>query len=203
MLDKIQDAIDDIRTGKIVIVVDNEDRENEGDMICASECITPDIVNFMAKEARGLMCVALTKERCEELNLSLMVEENTSFQQTAFTASVDLKGYGCTTGISSADRARTIKALVDPAIKPHEFAVPGHIFPLRAKGNGVLEREGHTEAAIDLARLAGLAPSSVLIEVLSTDGSMARLPELRKISDKFGMKLISIEDLIDYIKSNN
>lgn len=200
MLDSVQEAIADIKNGKIVIVVDDENRENEGDMICASECITPETVNFMAKHARGLMCVALTEERCKELDLNLMVENNTSYHQTAFTVSVDLIGHGCTTGISASDRAKTIKALIDPAIKRKEFAIPGHIFPLMANANGLIERQGHTEAAIDLARLAGLKPSSVLIEVLSADGSMARLGELRELANQYKLKLISIKDILQYMK---
>lgn len=203
MLNTIQEAIAEIKEGKIVIVVDDEDRENEGDMICASELITPELVNFMAKEARGLMCVALTKYRCEALNLELMVKENSSSHQTAFTISVDLIGHGCSTGISAHDRAKTINALVDPMIKPNEFGVPGHIFPLIGAEGGVKVRPGHTEAAIELARLAGLAPSGVLIEVLNEDGSMARLPDLEKVAGKFGLKLISIKDLIQYLESAN
>ena len=199
MLNSVQEAIEDIKNGKVVIVVDDENRENEGDMICASECITPETVNFLAKHARGLMCVALTEERCKELNLNLMVENNTSHHQTAFTVSVDLIGHGCTTGISAADRSKTIKALIDPTIDPKEFAIPGHIFPLMANPNGLMERPGHTEAAIELARLAGLTPAAVLIEVLSSDGSMARLPELRELADRFNLKLISIKDMLEYM----
>jgi len=197
-LDSVGAAISDIQKGKMIIVVDDEDRENEGDVICASECITPDIITFMAKEARGLICIALTDERCDKLKLPLMVEQNTSIHETAFTISVDLLGFGCTTGISSHDRAKTIKALVDPNIHLNNFGTPGHIFPLRGKNEGVLVRPGHTEAAIDVARLAGLQPSGVLVEVLSHDGSMARLPELRDFADRFDLKLISIKDLIRY-----
>ena len=200
-LDSVQEAIEDIRNGKIVIVVDDETRENEGDMICASECINPELVNFMLKEARGLMCVALTKERCQELNLNLMVKTNTALHQTAFTVSVDLLGFGCTTGVSASDRAKTIQALVDPKMVPINFAVPGHIFPLVANSKGLRERHGHTEAAIDLPRMAGLIPSGVLIEVLSKDGSMARLPELRQIADRFQLKLISIKDILEYMSN--
>lgn len=203
MLNTIQEAIDDIKEGKIVIVVDDEDRENEGDMICASELVTPELVNFMTKEARGLMCVALTKDSCEALNLGLMVKENSSSHQTAFTISVDLKGHGCSTGISAHDRSKTINALVDPMIKPNEFGVPGHIFPLIGAEGGVRVRPGHTEATIELARLAGLAPSGVLIEVLNEDGSMARLSDLEKVAVKFGLKLISIKDLIRYLELAN
>lgn len=199
VLNSVQEAIEDIRNGRIVIVVDDENRENEGDMICASECITPETVNFMLKEARGLMCVALTPERCEELNLGLMVKENTALHQTAFTVSVDLIGFGCTTGVSATDRAKTIKALVNPKMHAQSFAVPGHIFPLIANANGLQGRHGHTEAATDLPRLAGLKPSGVLIEVLSQDGSMARLPELRQLADRFNLKLISIRDLLDHM----
>lgn len=197
-LDRIEDAIQDIRDGKIVLVVDDEDRENEGDMICAAEKITPEMVNFMTKEGRGLMCTPLTEERCEELGLEMMVGTNTAVHSTPFTVSVDLLGHGCTTGISASDRAKTIRALVDPETKPEDLGRPGHIFPLRAVKGGVLRRTGHTEAAVDLARLAGLAPVGVLIEVLNEDGTMARLPQLREIADRFGMKLISIQDLIEY-----
>lgn len=199
VLDSIEEAIDDIRQGKVVIVVDDEDRENEGDMICASACITPELVNFMTREARGLMCVSLPAERCQELGLPLMVDTNTSTHTTAFTVSVDLLGEGCGTGISAHDRARTIQALVNPKTQPHQLGRPGHIFPLVAQSGGVLVRSGHTEAATDLARLAGFAPSGVLIEVLSSDGSMARLPELRQMADRFGFKLISIQELTVYL----
>ena len=195
VVDSIEGAIDDIRRGKVVIVVDDEDRENEGDMICASACITPELVNFMTREARGLMCVSLTAERCQELDLPLMVSTNTATHKTAFTVSVDLLGEGCGTGISVHDRARTIEALVNPKTRPRQLGRPGHIFPLIAQDGGVLRRPGHTEAAMDLARLAGFAPSGVLIEVLNPDGSMARLPELRQMADKFGLKLISIKEL--------
>jgi 3,4-dihydroxy 2-butanone 4-phosphate synthase / GTP cyclohydrolase II len=197
-LDKIDDAIADIREGKIIIVVDDEDRENEGDFICAAEKITPEMVNFMVREGRGLMCAPLTVERCEELGLKMMVGDNTSTHETPFTVSVDLLGHGCTTGISASDRAKTIQSLVNPETKPEELGRPGHIFPLRAMPGGVLRRTGHTEAAIDFAKLAGLAPAGVLIEILNEDGSMARLPELRILADKFDMKLVSIKDLIEY-----
>lgn len=200
MMNTITEAIEDIRKGKIILVVDDEDRENEGDMICASELITPELVNFMSKEAKGLMCVALTKERCQELGLELMVKGNSSPYQTAFTVSVDLMGHGCSTGISAFDRSQTIKALVNPEIRPSEFGIPGHIFPLIGAKGGVRERPGHTEAAIELAQLAGLKPSGVLIEVLNRDGSMARLPDLEKMAVAFDMKLISIADLIAYLE---
>ncbi len=197
-LDRIEDAIADIRAGKIVLVVDDEDRENEGDMICAAEMITPEMVNFMVKEGRGLMCAPLTDERCRELGLDMMVTSNTSVHTTPFTVSVDLLGHGCTTGISASDRAKTIRALVDPATVPEDLGRPGHIFPLRAVDGGVIRRAGHTEAAVDLARLAGLKPVGVLIEVLNEDGTMARLPQLRIMADRYGMKLVSIQDLISY-----
>ncbi|MCA0232564.1 MAG: bifunctional 3,4-dihydroxy-2-butanone-4-phosphate synthase/GTP cyclohydrolase II [Bacteroidetes bacterium] len=197
-LDTIESAIEDIRAGKIIIVVDDEDRENEGDFICAAEMTTPEMVNFMVKEGRGLMCAPLTVERCEELGLKMMVGDNTSTHETPFTVSVDLLGHGCTTGISASDRSKTIQALVDPNIRPEELGRPGHIFPLRAMPGGVLRRTGHTEAAIDFARLAGLQPAGVLIEILNEDGTMARLPQLRELADKFDMKLVSIKDLIEY-----
>jgi 3,4-dihydroxy 2-butanone 4-phosphate synthase/GTP cyclohydrolase II len=202
MLDKIEDAIAEIKKGKMIIVVDDEDRENEGDMICAAESITPEIVNFMTKEARGLICVSLTQARCEELGLEMMVGNNTSTHTTPFTVSVDLLGYGCTTGISAQDRAKTILALVDPKTKPDELGRPGHIFPLKAVNGGVLRRTGHTEAALDFAKLAGFKPAGVLVEVLKDDGSMARLPDLRKVADKHNMKLVSIKDLIAYRLAN-
>jgi 3,4-dihydroxy 2-butanone 4-phosphate synthase/GTP cyclohydrolase II len=197
-LDRIEDAIEDIKAGKLIIVVDDEDRENEGDMICASELITPEIINFMTKEARGLICTSLTEKRCDELRLNMMVGQNTSNHETAFTVSVDLLGNGCTTGISAADRAKTIQALVDSETRPEDLGRPGHIFPLKARTEGVLRRPGHTEAAMDFAILAGLQPSGTMVEVLSDDGTMARLPELRQIADRFGMKLVSIKDLIAY-----
>ncbi|SOD91781.1 3,4-dihydroxy-2-butanone 4-phosphate synthase [Spirosoma fluviale] len=197
-LDRIEDAIADIKAGKIVLVVDDEDRENEGDMICAAEMITPEMVNFMVREARGLMCAPLTQERCDELGLDMMVTSNTSVHTTPFTVSVDLLGNGCTTGISASDRSKTIQALVDPNTTPDDLGRPGHIFPLRAVEGGVIRRAGHTEAAVDLAKMAGLSPVGVLIEVLNEDGTMARLPELRVLADRFGMRLVSIQDLIEY-----
>jgi 3,4-dihydroxy 2-butanone 4-phosphate synthase/GTP cyclohydrolase II len=198
MLDKIQEAIDAIKRGEIIIVVDDEDRENEGDMICAAECITPEIINFMTKEARGLICVALTEERCAELQLAPMVGNNTATHETAFTVSVDLLGDGCTTGISAQDRSKTVRALVNQHTTPSDLGRPGHIFPLKAKNGGVLRRTGHTEATIDFARLAGFQPSGALVEILNEDGSMARLPELRVLADKLNLKLVSIKDLISY-----
>jgi 3,4-dihydroxy 2-butanone 4-phosphate synthase / GTP cyclohydrolase II len=197
-LDRIEDAIADIRDGKIIIVVDDEDRENEGDLICAAETITPELVNFMTKEGRGLMCAPLTGDRCDALNLGMMVGDNTSLHTTPFTVSVDLLGHGCTTGISASDRAQTIRALVDPTTTPEDLGRPGHIFPLRAVDGGVLRRAGHTEATVDFARLAGLQPAGVLIEILSEDGTMARLPQLRQMADRLDMKLVSIQDLIQY-----
>jgi 3,4-dihydroxy 2-butanone 4-phosphate synthase/GTP cyclohydrolase II len=198
MLNTINEGIDDIREGKIIIVVDDEDRENEGDFICAAELITPEIVNFMATHGRGLICVPLPEERCEELDLDMMVGHNTSLHETAFTVSVDLLSPETTTGISARDRALTIRALVDPATKPSQLGRPGHIFPLRSKSKGVLRRAGHTEAAVDLTRLAGLRPGGVLVEIMNEDGSMARLPDLMKISARFGIRIISISDLIRY-----
>ena len=200
MLDSIEDAIQDIRDGKLVIVVDDEDRENEGDFITASGNITPEVINFMTKHGRGLVCVALPEERCDELGLPLMVNNNTALHETAFTVSVDLLDNGCTTGISASDRARTIRALINPATLSSDLGRPGHIFPLRAKNGGVLRRAGHTEAAVDLARLAGFAPphSGVLVEILNDDGSMARLPQLIEVARKFDFKIISIKDLIEY-----
>lgn len=197
-LDSIEDAIADIKNGKMIIVVDDQNRENEGDMICASDCITPELVNFMAKEGRGLICVSLDEQRCNELELDMMVGKNTATLSTAFTVSVDLLGNGCTTGISASDRAKTIKALVDRSTKPDDLGRPGHIFPLKAVKDGVLRRTGHTEASMDFAKLAGFSPSGALVEVMSENGEMARLPELRQIADKFDMKLVSIEDLIEY-----
>ena len=198
MLDRIENAIDDIRNGKMVIVVDDEDRENEGDFIVAAQHTTPEVINFMSKEGRGLICAALTEERCVQLQLEPMVSSNTSLHETAFTVSVDLIGQGTTTGISAQDRAKTIQALVNPQTQPAELGRPGHIFPLRAKSGGVLRRTGHTEAAVDLSRLAGLEPAGVLVEVMNEDGTMARLPELMEIAKKFDLKIISIKDLIDY-----
>jgi len=198
MLDSIESAIEDIKRGKLVIVVDDEDRENEGDFITAAENITPELVNFMSKHGRGLICAPLIEERCDELELELMVNNNTALHETAFTVSVDLLGHGCTTGISAHDRAKTIKALVDKSTKPSDLGRPGHIFPLRAKKGGVLRRAGHTEATIDLARLAGMGAAGVLVEIMNEDGSMARLSELKEIAKKFDFKLISIIDLIEY-----
>jgi 3,4-dihydroxy 2-butanone 4-phosphate synthase/GTP cyclohydrolase II len=198
MLDRIEDAINDIRHGKMVIVVDDEDRENEGDFIIAAQHTTPEVINFMSKEGRGLICAALTEDRCVALELNPMVSSNTSLHETAFTVSVDLIGQGTTTGISAQDRAKTVQALVDAHTKPSDLGRPGHIFPLRAKTGGVLRRTGHTEAAVDLVRLAGLEPAGVLVEVMNEDGTMARLPELQEIARKFSLKIISIKDLIDY-----
>ncbi len=197
-LDTIEEAIEAIKNGEVVIVVDDEDRENEGDFICAAEKVTPEIINFMATHGRGLICAPLIEDRCDELGLDLMVGKNTAVHETPFTVSVDLIGHGCTTGISASDRAKTIKALVDPATKPEDLGKPGHIFPLKAKAGGVLRRAGHTEAAVDLARLAGLAPAGVLVEIMNEDGSMARLPDLMRVKERFGLKLISIKDLIEY-----
>ncbi len=197
-LDSIEEGIEAIKNGKLIIVVDDEDRENEGDFICAAEAITPEIVNFMAKEGRGLICAPLVEDRCDELHLDLMVGKNTAVFETPFTVSVDLIGHGCTTGISAQDRSKTIRALADPATKPEELGRPGHIFPLKAKREGVLRRSGHTEAAIDFARLAGFRPAGVLVEIMNEDGTMARLADLRKVADRFGLKLISIKDLITY-----
>ena len=197
-LNTIEEAVEDLRNGKLIIVVDDEDRENEGDFVAAAEKITAEMVNFMATEGRGLICVAITEERCEELELDMMVGRNTSLHDTPFTISVDAIGESVTTGISAHDRAVTIQKLADPATKPHELGRPGHIFPLRAKSRGVLRRAGHTEATVDLTRLAGLQPAGVLVEIMNQDGTMARLPELFEISQKFGLKLVSIEDLIAY-----
>jgi 3,4-dihydroxy 2-butanone 4-phosphate synthase/GTP cyclohydrolase II len=198
MLNTIEEALEEIKNGKVIIVVDDEDRENEGDFICAAECITPEIVNFMATHGRGLICAPLIEDRCEELGLELMVGRNTAAFETPFTVSIDLIGHGCTTGISAHDRFKTIRALVDPETKPEELGKPGHIFPLRAKRGGVLRRAGHTEAAIDFARLAGFKPAGVLVEIMNEDGSMARLPDLRKVAERFNLKLVSIKDLIEY-----
>ena len=197
-LDSIESAIEDIRQGKIIIVVDDENRENEGDFIAAAEAVTPEMINFMATHGRGLICAPLTEARCEELDLNMMVENNTVLHHTQFTVSVDLIGQGCTTGISVHDRAKTIKALVDPNTKPHELGRPGHIFPLKAKNGGVLRRVGHTEAVVDFARLAGFKPAGLLVEVLNEDGTMARLPQLAEVAKKFDLKLVSIEDLVAY-----
>ncbi len=198
MFNTIESAIEDIKNGKMLIVVDDEDRENEGDFIIAARHVTPEVINFMSKYGRGLICTALTDERCKELNLEPMVSSNTSLHETAFTISVDLLGQGTTTGISAQDRAKTIQALIHTNTKPEDLARPGHIFPLRAKKGGVLRRTGHTEATIDLARLAGLEPAGVLVEIMNEDGTMARLPQLEIIAKQFGVKIISIKDLIEY-----
>lgn len=200
MFDPIEEAIEEVRKGRLVIVVDDEDRENEGDFIAAAASITPEVVNFMTKHGRGLICVPLPEDRCDELALEQMVSNNTALHETAFTVSVDLLGHGCTTGISAHDRAKTILALVDPFTNPVDLGRPGHIFPLRAKKGGVLRRAGHTEAAIDLARLAGFPPpyGGVLVEIMNDDGTMARLPELIEVAKKFDFRLISIKDLIEY-----
>jgi 3,4-dihydroxy 2-butanone 4-phosphate synthase / GTP cyclohydrolase II len=197
-LNTIEEAINDIRAGKLIIVVDDEDRENEGDFIVAARHATPEIVNFMATHGRGLICTAITEQRAAELELEMMVRDNTSSHETAFTVSIDLLGYGCTTGISAQDRSKTIKALINPDIKAREYGRPGHIFPLKAKNGGVLRRTGHTEATIDIARLAGYEPCGALVEIMNEDGTMARLPQLFEIAKKFDLKIISIEDLIKY-----
>lgn len=197
-LNTIEKAINDIRDGKIIIVVDDENRENEGDFIAAAEKVTPEMINFMAKHGRGLICAPLTENRCNELELGMMVSNNTDPMETAFTISVDLRGKGVTTGISATDRALTIKALIDKETKPFDLARPGHIFPLRAKEGGVLRRTGHTEAAIDFARLAGLQPAGVIVEIMNEDGTMARLPQLVEVAKKFDIKIVSIEDLVAY-----
>jgi 3,4-dihydroxy 2-butanone 4-phosphate synthase / GTP cyclohydrolase II len=198
MLNSIESAIEDIKHGKLVIVVDDEDRENEGDFITAAKNVTPEIINFMSKQGRGLICVPMNEARADELKLDLMVTNNTALHETPFTVSVDLIGHGCTTGISAHDRAKTIQALINPETKPEDLGRPGHIFPLRAKKGGVLRRTGHTEATVDLARLAGFEPVGVLVEIMNEDGTMARLPQLRKIADKFDLKIVSIKDLIEY-----
>ncbi|HTJ11160.1 MAG TPA: bifunctional 3,4-dihydroxy-2-butanone-4-phosphate synthase/GTP cyclohydrolase II [Dinghuibacter sp.] len=197
-MDSILSAIEDIKKGKLVIVVDDEDRENEGDFITAAANVTPEIINFMSKYGRGLICAPLPEDRCEALQLDLMVTNNTALHETPFTVSVDLIGHGCTTGISAHDRAKTVRALIDPATTPQDLGRPGHIFPLKAKKEGVLRRAGHTEATIDLARLAGFEPAGVLVEIMNEDGTMARLPELEVIARNFDLKLISIKDLIEY-----
>ena len=202
MLDRIEEAIEAIAQGKVIIVVDDEDRENEGDFICAAESVTPEIINFMATHGRGLICAPLVEERCDELELELMVGKNTAVHETPFTVSVDLRGHGTTTGISASDRSKTIKALVNPETNPDELGKPGHIFPLKAKKGGVLRRAGHTEAAIDFAKLAGMYPAGVLVEIMNEDGTMARLPDLRKVADKFKLKLVSIRDLIEFRMKN-
>jgi len=198
MLDTIESAIEAIKKGKLIIVVDDEDRENEGDFIGAAECVTAEMINFMSIHGRGLICAPLVEERCDALHLPPMVVDNTSLHETAFTVSIDLLGQGCTTGISAQDRAKTVQALVNDNTKPEDFGRPGHIFPLRAKKGGVLRRTGHTEATIDIAMLAGFKPAGVLVEIMNEDGSMARLPQLEEIARKFDLKLISIKDLIAY-----
>ena len=200
MFDSIENAIVDIKAGKIVIVVDDEDRENEGDFIIAARHASPEVINFMSKYGRGLICVPLIEDRCDELGLELMVNNNTALHETAFTVSVDLLGHGCSTGISAHDRSKTIQALIDPNTRPSELGKPGHIFPLRAKKGGVLRRSGHTEAAIDLSRLAGFDPphGGVLVEIMNDDGTMARLPQLMEVAGKFDFKIISIKELIEY-----
>ncbi len=203
ILNSIEEAIEDIKAGKVIIVVDDEDRENEGDFIAAAEMATPEMINFMATHGRGLICAPLTDKRCDELELALMVTNNTVLHETQFTVSVDLIGDGCTTGISTHDRAKTILALVNPNTKPADLGRPGHIFPLRAKKGGVLRRTGHTEASIDIARLAGLYPAGILVEILNEDGTMARLPQLVEVAKKFDLKIISIEQLIEYRLSHD
>jgi 3,4-dihydroxy 2-butanone 4-phosphate synthase/GTP cyclohydrolase II len=198
VLNSIEEALEDIRKGKVIIVVDDEDRENEGDFITAARNVTPEIINFMATHGRGLICAPIIEDRCDELGLELMVTDNNSLHSTPFTVSIDLIGQGCTTGISAHDRSKTIQALINPETKYEDFAKPGHIFPLRARRGGVLRRTGHTEATIDLARLAGFEPAGVLVEIMNEDGSMARLPELMKIAERFDLKIISIADLIAY-----
>jgi 3,4-dihydroxy 2-butanone 4-phosphate synthase/GTP cyclohydrolase II len=197
-LNTIEEAIADLKAGKVIIVVDDEDRENEGDFITAARNVTPEVINFMATHGRGLICVAVTEEKARELQLEMMVPANTSLHETAFTVSIDLLGHGCTTGISAADRSKTVQAMIDPNMKASDFGRPGHIFPLKAKKGGVLRRTGHTEATIDLARLAGFEPCGALVEIMNEDGTMARLPDLMKIGERFGLKTITIKDLIEY-----
>jgi len=197
-LNTIHEAIDDIRNGKVIIVVDDENRENEGDFVAAADMVTPQMINFMATHGRGLICTPLTENRCKELELNMMVRNNTDPMETAFTVSVDLRGNGVTTGISASDRAKTVKALINPETKPFELGRPGHIFPLVAKEGGVLRRTGHTEAAIDFARLAGLKPAGVIVEIMNDDGTMARLPQLMEVAKKLDLKIVSIEDLVAY-----
>ncbi len=198
MLDKIEEAIEDIKNGKLIIVVDDEDRENEGDFITSAKNVTPEIINFMSKHGRGLICMPVSEQRCDELELDLMVNKNTALHATPFTVSVDLLGHGCTTGISAHDRAKTVQAILNPKTKPEDLGRPGHIFPLRSKNGGVLRRTGHTEATVDIAKLAGHGEAGVLVEIMNEDGTMARLPELRVIADKHNLKLVSIKDLIAY-----
>lgn len=197
-LNTIEEALHDIREGKVIIVVDDEDRENEGDFVTAARNATPEVINFMATHGRGLICAPLTEERAQELKLDMMVPSNTSLHETPFTVSIDLLGFGCTTGISASDRSKTVKALIDPTMKPSDFGRPGHIFPLKSKSGGVLRRTGHTEATVDLSVLAGFEPCGVLVEILNEDGTMARLPQLMEIAKRFDLKIISIEDLISY-----
>jgi len=197
-LNTIEEAIEDIKAGKVIIVVDDEDRENEGDFLAAARSVTPEMINFMATHGRGLICAPLVEEKCDELGLDLMVYNNNAAYETPFTVSVDLMGHGCTTGISASDRSKTIHALIDPEIKSEELGKPGHIFPLRAKKGGVLRRAGHTEAAIDFARLAGFEAAGVIVEIMNEDGTMARLPDLLKIAEKFELKIVTIKDLIEY-----
>jgi 3,4-dihydroxy 2-butanone 4-phosphate synthase / GTP cyclohydrolase II len=202
VLNTIEEALADLKAGKVIIVVDDEGRENEGDFLTAARNVSPEVINFMATHGRGLICAAITEARCEELGLEMMVSNNTAEHSTAFTVSVDLLGYGCTTGISASDRSKTVQALINPSIKPEEFGKPGHIFPLKAKNGGVLRRAGHTEATIDLARLAGFEPAGALVEIMNEDGTMARLPQLLEIAKKHNLKIISIEDLIAYRLKN-
>ncbi len=202
VLNTIEEAIIELKAGKVIIVVDDEDRENEGDFLTAARNVTPEVINFMATHGRGLICAAITEERCKELNLEMMVSNNTSEHTTAFTVSIDLLGNGCTTGISASDRSKTLQALINPATKPEDFGRPGHIFPLKGKKGGVLRRAGHTEATIDLARIAGFEPAGALVEIMNEDGSMARLPQLVEIAKKHNLKIISIEDLIAYRLKN-
>lgn len=197
-LNSVAEAIEDIKNGKLIIIVDDEDRENEGDFVTAARNVTPEIINFMATHGRGLICAPIVEDIAEKLNLTMMVTDNTAPHDTPFTISIDLMGKGCTTGISASDRAKTVQALIDPETKPEDFGKPGHIFPLKAKTGGVLRRAGHTEATIDIARMAGFEPAGVLVEILNEDGTMARLPELLKIAEKFDLKIISIEDMIEY-----
>ncbi|HET8572498.1 MAG TPA: bifunctional 3,4-dihydroxy-2-butanone-4-phosphate synthase/GTP cyclohydrolase II [Edaphocola sp.] len=198
MLHSIEEAIEDLKKGKLIVVVDDENRENEGDFVTAAQNVTPEVINFMSKHGRGLICAPITKDRANALNLNLMVEHNTVLHQTPFTVSIDLLGHGCTTGISAYDRAKTVQALIDPATRPEDLGRPGHIFPLRAMDGGVLRRTGHTEATVDLARLAGMEPAGVLVEIMNDDGTMARLPQLIEIARKFDLKIISIKDLIAF-----
>jgi 3,4-dihydroxy 2-butanone 4-phosphate synthase/GTP cyclohydrolase II len=202
VLNTIEEALADLKAGKVIIVVDDEDRENEGDFIAPARSVTPEVINFMATHGRGLICAAITEQRCQELGLEMMVHNNTSSHTTAFTVSIDLLGYGCTTGISASDRSKTVQALINPNIKPAEFGKPGHIFPLKAQNGGVLRRAGHTEATIDLARMAGFEPAGALVEIMNEDGTMARLPQLLDIARKHNLKIISIENLIAYRIAN-